>query len=446
MIHTFTRGIRPFKQFVQIVVAASALIALANPSPAFARAASPGVFLPVTSYDSGGSFSKSVAVADVDEDGTLDVLVANCAATENGCYLATENGTVAVLLGNEDGTLKGATNYPAGGIGTQSLTASDVNGDGHVDLMVVNLFSHTVSVLLGNGDGTFQVATLFSSGGVYPTSIAVADLNGDSKADLVVTNGCNAVACSGGAVGVLLGNGDGTFQAAIAYVGFNAKGLTVADVNDDGELDVIVASGFFTVNVLLGKGDGTLSSAVSYDAGGFGSSAVMIADLNQDRRPDIVVSNCAPSAANGCGGTSANGVVGVLLGNANGTFRSVITFDSDGKADTQLRVADVDGDRKLDVLVTHSCDASGNCGAGTVSILPGRGDGTLAPAVTHSAAAPSRSGTNSLALADLDGDGDLDLLVASGNTVGVLLHRASPGHVCRPKIRHGRGHHWGRRF
>jgi hypothetical protein len=74
-------------------------------------------------------------------------------------------------------------------------------------------------------------------------------------------------------------------------------------------------------------------------------------------------------------GTSANGVVGVLLGNGDGTFRPVITFDSGGKNDRSVAVADVNGDRKPDLLVAHDCDASGDCSIGTVTVLLGKGDG-----------------------------------------------------------------------
>ena len=446
MLRKLHRQVRAFGHFARFVAAVSALIVLVKPSTAFARAAVPALFLPVTNYGSGGAFAKSAAVADVDEDGTLDVVVANCSATQNGCYLATENGAVAVLLGNGDGSLQPARSYEAGGIGTRSLAVSDVNADGHADLLVVNLFSNTVGVLLGNGDGTFQPVTLYRSGGVNPWSIKVADLNGDSKTDLVVANSCNAAACSGGAVAVLLGIGDGTFQTAAVYTGLNADGVSIADLNGDGQLDLVIASGFFTVGLLYGKGDGTFSSAVSYDAGGLGSHAVAIADLNRDGRPDIVVSNCGPNVpGGGCGGTSGNGVIGVLLGSVDGTFRPVLTFDSGGKADTALAVADVDGDGTPDVMVAHSCDASGDCSAGTVSILQGRGNGSLAPAVTQSAGAPAASGASSLDLADLDGDGNLDLVVADGNDVGVLLHRGAPvhGHVCQ---RHGRSHHPARRY
>jgi hypothetical protein len=88
-----------------------------------------------------------------------------------------------------------------------SVAVGDFNGDGHLDLTVANLGENTVSVLLGNDDGTFQAARNFPVGG-FPRSLAVKDFNGDGILDLAVAN------CGSNTVSVLLGNGDGTaFEA-----------------------------------------------------------------------------------------------------------------------------------------------------------------------------------------------------------------------------------------
>src|ERR1700674_5520145 len=147
----------------------------------------PSACLPVVTYPSGGTYAYSVAVADVNNDGIPDLLVADC-GPGNSCGGGI-NGVIGVLLGNGDGTFKPVVTYDAGGYQTSSVVAADVNGDGTLDLVVANsYFSNTIGVLLGNGDGTFQPVVTYGSGGGYPGSVAVADMNGDGKPDIVVAN------------------------------------------------------------------------------------------------------------------------------------------------------------------------------------------------------------------------------------------------------------------
>ena len=120
--------------------------------------------------------------------------------------------------------------YASGGVGAYAIAVGDVNGDGNPDLVVANQSADStggngsVGVLLGNGDGTFRAAVPYPSGGYQTEAIALADVNLDGKLDLVVTSCCGAR----GVVGVLLGNGDGTFQPATTYDSGGLYALTVA--------------------------------------------------------------------------------------------------------------------------------------------------------------------------------------------------------------------------
>src|SRR5215469_4240362 len=131
--------------------------------------------------------------------------------------------------------------YSSGANGANSVVAVDVNGDGFPDLIVAT--NSGVSVFFNNGDGTFAAPTSYATGGTFSNAVAVADVNNDGNLDIVVTNEClSTTNCFG--VAVLLGNGDGTFQAAVGYNsgGLETGGLAVADLNGDGWPDIIAVS------------------------------------------------------------------------------------------------------------------------------------------------------------------------------------------------------------
>src|ERR1039458_8660903 len=344
----------------------------------------PLLFMPAVAYGSGGytaHYVSSIAVGDVNGDGKLDLVVGNqCASSD--CEESSQ-GLVSVLLGNGDGTFQPAVVYGSGGGAPTptSVAVADVNGDGIPDLLVANWCGDancdgTVSVLLGKGDGTFQAAVTYSSGGRYAQSVAVADVNHDGKPDVIVANDC-AGSCSKntGGVAVLLGNGDGTFRTAVSYDsgGYDANSVAVADVNEDGNLDLEVSNLSDTVGVLLGNGDGTFQPAVNYssDPGTPASVAVSVgvADVNGDGKPDLLVVNQS------VGGNGNNeGAVAVLLGNGDGTFRAAVNYISGGYLASAVAVGDVNGDGRPDLVVANSCSNNNNGGgtdeaAGSVGVL-----------------------------------------------------------------------------
>ena len=318
-----------------------------------------GTFRSAVTYDTGG-YSAGLVIADLNGDGRPDIIVATTYSETNG------DGAAAVLLGNGDGTFQPAMSFDSGGPYTYSVAAADLNGDGKVDLVVADCSVSTGSscglfgVLLGKGDGTFGPVTTYSSGGVGPWSLTIADVNRDGKSDLVIGNLCQDADCGGdGVVAVLLGNGDGTFKAAMTYdSGGRTEVPAVADVNGDGKPDILVANGNGAagVGVLLGNGDGSFQPVVTYDVGEKFVWALAIGDVNNDGKPDVIVSDCAHGVYE-CAG---NGSVSVFLGNGDGTFQSALTYGSGGVFSTGISLADVNGDGQPDIVVTNFAPIGGS--------------------------------------------------------------------------------------
>jgi len=431
-----------------IAKASTASVTVVNPSPGGGASNTQSfpitvpdedisTFLPGVTYGSGGSPPMSLAIADLNGDGKLDLVVANFCVRDAAFACPGGAGVVGVLLGNGDGTFQAAVDYASGGEIATSVAIADVNGDHIPDLVVVNCGPigangcqtgiAVVGVLLGNGDGTFRPAAVYETGWSGANSVAVADVNGDGKPDLVVAH-IGGSAGGEGMIGVLLGNGDGTFQPAVTYDsgGEAAESVAVADVNGDGKLDLLVlnicapATLCFTgqqshgsVGVLLGNGDGTFQPVVTYDSGGYEAVSVAVADMNGDGKPDLLVLDALTTGE----------VAGVLLGNGDGTFQPAVNYftGSGGQTEGSVVVADVNGDGKLDLLTTD-----GNSGSSNVRVLLGNGDGTFQAGIAYDSGGSTPIG---LAVGDLNGDGLPDVAATmcpvtdcGPGEVGVLLH------------------------
>ena len=311
-----------------------------------------GTFQTVVTFNPGGLNPRGIAIADLNRDGKLDLAV---------LVVDGASGGVAVLLGNGDASFQAAVIYGSNSSGGNDLAVADVNRDGIPDLIVAGYLGPNLGVLLGNGDGTFQSAVAYGSGGGIwaPASLAIGDVNGDGNLDLMVAN------FQGNTVGVVLGKGDGTFNAAVTYNsgGFEADSIAVADVNGDHKPDLVVAN-CGTNNcpqeglaaVLLGNGNGTFQAPVTYDSGGQAAFGVAIVDVDLDGKPDLLTVN------------AFSNTVGVLLGNGDGTFQPALSYDSGGRVPAPIAIADVNGDVLPDVIVGNECNFP-SCDMGSLGIL-----------------------------------------------------------------------------
>jgi len=333
---------------------------------------------------------------DFNGDGNLDLAVLNGLSSD-----------VSILLGNSDGTFAPAVNYPAVA-GGQSIVAGDFNGDGHVDLAVSG--SNSVVVLPGNGNGTFRAAIKTPLAFSYAASLAAGDFNHDGELDLAAVSGSLA----GGFVSVLLGDGTGKFPTEYDYVApAESTNLYAMDLDGDGSLDVVVASGHpdlltpnenvNNITAFFGRGDGTLIGPPAYPTGATEINATAIADFNGDGKLDIAV---------------ASGQLWILLASGGGNFKTPVPINlGSGVSANGVAAADLNGDGKQDLVV-------GDFNASGLYVLLGNGDGTFQTPVPYSVGGGT---VTSVAIADFNGDGKPDIAFSgagfappTGSTAGIL--------------------------
>ena len=291
-----------------------------------------GTFGTNSAYTAGAA-PDDLNVGDVNGDGKVDIVVTNA------------GNSVTVLLGIGDGTFQSGTNFGlAAGSGPVAVAIGDLNGDGKADIVTANSgVSSSLGILYGNGDGSFQAQITLSAGvAATPSSIQIVDINGDGKLDLV------SAESAAGAVGVFLNRGDGTFNAQVTFStggGSAPQTAYTADVNGDGKLDLVTAnSATNSVGVLIGNGDGTFNVQKTLSTGaGSSPRMVLIADINGDGKLDLISAN------------RNTGTFGIFLGNGDGSFNSQ-TAKSTGGSSTPvaLAIGDVNKDGGLDIVSANS--------------------------------------------------------------------------------------------
>jgi len=399
-----------------------------------------GTFGAKVNYET-GFVATGVQVADLNGDQKDDVAV--------GCAFPSQDG-ISILLGNGDGTLQTFTKYDAGGQDPRRLAIADLNGDGIKDIVTANeqFANNSVSVLIGTGNGVFGPARVYTAG-QGPVDVAVADFNSDGILDVVTAdhdgdvgtvsllrgngNGTLVAApdiiatvngpmvsadinndgvqdlaiVSGSGVGVLLGNGNGTFGAQVQSPAISAaNALAIAKINADLIPDLVVSTSS-GVSVLIGNGNGTFGSPVSFAAGS-NPDWVVVDDFNGDGKADLAVANTTAS------NTPVPGV-SVLLGNSDGTFGAAVSVQAGG-AVAQVSTTDFNNDGKRDLVVVHYDDHS-------VSCLMGKGDGTFNTAKTYSV----EISPGSVGVGDFNRDGKKDFAVSTFFGKGLELFQNTTG-------------------
>ena len=377
-------------------------------------------------YGSDYSFStfnvpNSIAIADVDRDGTPDLLVATTADQGN----VQSPGFANVILGNHSspGTFHTGVQYATTGNNPSSIAVVDLTRSGSLDLVVANFAAGSISVFMhGASPGTYQTAVDVTTGG-QPNQVVSADINGDGKPDLVLAD----ASATGGAIVLFQDPANpGKFLAPMKLaVGANsAATVAIGDLNGDGAPDIVAATsdangnnGAIYVFYQNATTRGTFLAPVTFPAGAQ-PQAVRIADVNGDGLPDIVVANLDPGA-DGIGSAG----VSVLLQDAAhpGSFLAPVTYATQGDA-VDVAVGDLNGDGKPDLVVANLEPAP----TGSVSVLlqdPARAGVFLAATSYQGFGQPL-----AVAIGDLNRDGHPDIAVADGASATVMLQIATaPG-------------------
>jgi hypothetical protein len=322
----------------------------------------------------------SVVVGDLNNDGWLDFVVANG-----------DSGNVGVFLGLGYGTFSSQTTYSTGYDSfPRYIIVADLNKDNHLDIIVCNSWGNTIGIFLGFGNGTFSDQTTYPTGAnSYPIDTAVGDFNDDSWLDIVVANS------NIDNIGIFFGNDNGTFASVITYsTGSNSNPYSVAvgDFNNDNRLDIVVANfGSGNLGIFIGYGNGTFAIMILYSTGSLSAPvSVVVGDFNKDGRLDLAVAN-----------SDANNI-GVLFGNGNGTFSSPTPYSIGSASEPySLATGDFNNDNQLDIAI-------GNFASNSFDVLLGCANGTFLSPLSYFIGDGSRP--LSIAVGDFNNDSRLDII------------------------------------
>jgi hypothetical protein len=375
----------------------------------------------------------SIAVADV--NGVPDLLVATTA--DQGSPANPGFANVILNTPSSPGTFQPGVQYAATGTDPSSIAVADLTGSGALDMVMAMAGSGNVSVFMhGASSGTFMPAVNVNSGGL-PNQVVIGDLSGASapgqcapRCDLVLAD----LSAAGNVIVLKHGATAGTFMPPLNLpTGVVVTSVQIGDLNGDGLPDIVAATyddngNNGAVYVFLQNKDGTFASPVIFPAGAQPQS-VKIADVNGDGRPDLIVANMGP----GSDGTGLAGVSVLLQAgapNPPGNFLAPVTYPTAGSS-IDVAVGPLGGaGQPPDLVVANLAPYP----TGSVSVLlHGTTPGTFQAATNYQGFGQPLA----VAIHDLNNDGLPDIAVADGASATVLLQIASAPGTFAPAVQVG---------
>ena len=353
-----------------------------------------GFFGVETIYSTGpNSLPQSVNVADLNKDNQLDIVI-----------IDSQSDSINIFFGYGNGMFSNALIYPMeNGSNATAMTIGYLNNDQWVDLIFTEPNMNRLGILYGYNYSDFHFQqTYFTGKNSFPFGICVDDLNNDHRLDIIIANR------KSDSVGIFLGYGNGTFEAQRIYSTGNQSSpsaISLADFNGDGYLDIAVGNVMTEcIGILLGYGNGSFASLVTYPLEvNFSPLAIDVGDVNNDDLLDIVVVDYD------------SGSIGVFLGIGNGRFSSMSMYTTDvNSKPMSMGLGDVNNDNCLDIVIC-------NYGTNSVTILLGNGNGSFTFLITYFL--ENQSSLFSIALGDFNNDDKLDIAVANAihKYIGVFL-------------------------
>ena len=331
--------------------------------------------------------TSSLNQAGLNGDGYLDMITTN------------PSGWVGVMFGKPGGTFNAGATYALGSFTAQATAAGDFNGDGILDIAVLNYGPGSVSVMLGRGNGLFLPIPVRYKSGAVGTQFAVGDVNRDGKLDILVAQ--NPINNSA-PYGLLLGNSDGTFQPGKllqSICDYGTNQLMLVDLNGDGNLDAVTQSG-----VSLGNGDGTFRKWMSFSTSDmdYAGQSFALGDFNNDGKLDLALSDWR-----------LTNTISIHLGNGTGQFNASSSYHYIFPLEIQpgaIAVGRFTRDGNLGVVAgsrEQGSSYSQRIAHGMFKIFAGQGDGTLLPGNSFQLL----QDLSEFSVADFNGDGLDDVAV-----------------------------------